>query len=69
MEPIDVQSPQEWIPGDSYRLRVDVPPQCVAGKFVMSTSDKVYESMIPWSQPSLANPLYSLGAVAAPLMV
>jgi hypothetical protein len=28
-----------------------------------------YDSMIPWSLPSIRNPLFTMGAVAAPLLL
>jgi hypothetical protein len=50
----------EWAPGRSYALHPLIDSRCTAGKFVLSTRDGQYESMIPWVQPSLKSPAYAM---------
>jgi len=69
LDPVDVEGPEQWSPGDTYKLKPNIASSCIAGKFVMRAMDGTYDSMIPWSLPSIRNPLFTMGAVAAPLLL
>ena len=58
----------EMVESETYRFSPLTARGAVAGKFVMRSEDGSYESMIPWSQPSVKNPLYAMGMLA-PLLL
>jgi len=67
-DPVECGDVGEWVPGRSYTLVPNINANVTQGKFVMSTEDGLYESMIPWVQPTLKNPTYAMTQVVTPLV-
>lgn len=59
-----MESVEAMVPGETYRFSPMTAKAAVAGKFILRSQDGTYESMIPWSMPTVKNPLYTANLLA-----